>query len=270
MPVFNGAAHMKDACRTVLEQTLADLELLIVDDGSSDGSANTAREIAERDERVRVIARETNSGLPAIPRNAGIREARGRYVAFIDHDDTWFARKLERQVGVLEAEPGIGMVHSYLWGIAGHNPLSGLRELCPPAEKATTFSSLHEGNQVQMSSVAIRREILNDLGGFSEDIELRAVEDFEMWLRVSEAHRIDYICEVHGLYRIRSESISRATNHRERLAYLDERRGTRFLQPRGRRSARMARRMAVTPVALWTHLADGSVRYWTRMRPRPA
>lgn len=268
MPVYNGASHMYEAARSVLNQSFNDLELIIVDDGSSDESVSIARALSAHDTRVRLVLRDGNSGLPAVPRNEGIREGYGKYIAFIDHDDIWFARKLERQVRLMQTRPDLAMVHSYMWGIAGRNPLSGLRELCPPVEKRTTYLTMLHGNQVQMSSVLVMRDVLDDLGGFCEDDELRAVEDFELWLRLAETHLIGYLPEIHGLYRIRANSISRTSDHRKRLNYLDTTRGTRFLQPRESRSRRIAHRLAVTPLALWAHLADGSARYWLRSKPR--
>ena len=268
MPVYNGAAHFTDACGTVLRQSMADLELLIVDDGSTDGTRRIADQIAREDPRVRSVLRDENSGLPAVPRNEGIDLARGAFVAFIDHDDIWLSKKLDRQLRVLERRPDLAMVHSYLWGFHGRNPANGLREICPPGEKATSYETLLRGNQVQMSSVLMRTDVLRSLGGFSEDVELRAVEDFELWLRLAAGCRIGYIPEVHGLYRIRPDSISRATAHRDRLAYLDQSRGTHFLHPSGSGMSRAIRRVAVTPAALWAHLGDGGVRYATGLAPR--
>ncbi len=268
MPVYNGATHLSDACKSVLRQTCGDLELLIVDDGSHDDSYLIARQLASEDARVRPFPRHSNSGLPAVPRNEGVSHARGKYVAFIDHDDIWFTRKLERQLKVLYRTPELAMVHSYLWGVEGKNPASGLREICPPSEKATSFGTMLRGNQVQMSSAVIRSDVLRDLGGFSEDAKLQAVEDFELWLRLCEVYQVGYIPEVHGLYRIRAESISRATAHRDRLAYLDISRGTHFLQPRGNPASRALRRVALTPLALWAHLGSGGFRYMSGITPR--
>lgn len=270
LPVYNGESHLREAVSSVLRQSMSDVELLIVDDGSSDDSASIAHAMAKQDPRIRAFCRERNSGLPAVPRNEGVRESRGEFIAFIDHDDVWFARKLERQLNLLRSRSDLAMVHSYMWAMAGRNPLRGLRELCPPREKHTTYATMLNGNQVQMSSVLIRRETLDLLGGFSEDERLRAVEDFELWLRLAESHAIGYIPEVHGLYRIRANSISRATDHRGRLDYLDKTRGTRFLESRGSRSRRVVHRIAVTPAALWAHLADGATRYWVNSPPRVA
>lgn len=268
MPVYNGAEHISEACVSVLRQSVSDLELLVVDDGSSDDSYEMACAIATLDPRLRPMRRTSNSGLPAVPRNEGVSLARGRYVAFIDHDDIWFTRKLERQLNVLCRLPQTAMVHSYLWGVKGGSPFSGLRELCPPREKATSYQSLLRGNQVQMSSVVMRSAVLCALGGFSEDQDLRAVEDFELWLRLSEEHHVAYIPEIHGLYRIRPNSISRESAHLERLSYLDQSRGTQFLKPRGDRVSRAARRLFATPGALWTHLALGSFRYFSGAAPK--
>lgn len=268
LPVFNGEEFLSAACTSVLNQTLGNVELIIVDDGSTDSSLSIAKSIGNADSRVKVIPLGTNSGLPAVPRNVGIAEAKGRYVAFIDHDDSWWSRKLVRQTSALDKRHDFGMVHSYLWAWRGGNPFQGLRQLLPAAEKSTTYESLLQANNVQTSSVLIRKEVLTRLAGFSEEVKLRAIEDFDLWLRVVRRHGIGYIPEVHGSYRIRRTSISTTSDPMDRLRYLDETRGTNLSTPSHRKITRVVHRAAVTPAAVGGHLVSGTLRYRLGLEPK--
>ena len=261
LPVFNGEEFLLSACTSVLNQTLDNLELIVVDDGSTDRSLSIAKSIGDVDSRVKVISLGTNSGLPAVPRNVGVSEAKGQYIAFIDHDDSWWSRKLVRQISALDRRNDLGMVHSYLWAWRDSNPFQGLRQLLPAAEKSTTYESLLLANNVQTSSVLIRKDVLVGFSGFSEEVKLRAIEDFDLWLRVVRRHGIGYIPEVHGTYRIRPASISSLSDPQDRLRYLDETRGTSLLTPSQRKITRVVRRAALTPAAVGVHLVSGTLRY---------
>jgi teichuronic acid biosynthesis glycosyltransferase TuaG len=103
-PCFNVAAYVGEAIRSVQGQTMGDWEMLLVDDGSTDRTLEICQDAASSDRRIRVFPVEENAG-PAIARNYAIREARGRYVAFLDADDIWYEDKLEQQ---LEAFNGTG------------------------------------------------------------------------------------------------------------------------------------------------------------------
>jgi len=101
MPLHNAADRVEVGVRSVQGQSLADWELLVVDDASTDDSVVRVEALAAGDARVRVLRLERNGG-PAVARNAGIREARGRYIAFLDSDDAWAPEKLARQVALME------------------------------------------------------------------------------------------------------------------------------------------------------------------------
>lgn len=125
--VYNGEPFLHEAIDSIVAQTFADWELLVVDDGSTDGSAAVARRFAEADPRIRVIAHPDggNHGMSAT-RNLGLAKARGAFVAFLDCDDVWLPSKLDEQVGILDAEPTAGMIygrtliwHSWAGGSTG-------------------------------------------------------------------------------------------------------------------------------------------------------
>ncbi|WP_227873227.1 glycosyltransferase family 2 protein [Brachybacterium ginsengisoli] len=110
MPVFNGARTLRRSLGSVLDQTRSDLELIVVDDASTDDTAHIVEEVAQGDSRVRLIRRERSGG-PAAARNTGIASGTGRYLAFCDADDLWLPDKLERQLTLAEAE-GASLVYS--------------------------------------------------------------------------------------------------------------------------------------------------------------
>ncbi|MBE9402928.1 glycosyltransferase family 2 protein [Brachybacterium sp. Marseille-Q2903] len=97
MPVFNGARTVRQSIVSVLDQTCSDLELLVVDDSSTDHTTQIVESLVARDSRVRLIRRDSGGG-PAAARNTGIAQARGRYLAFCDADDLWLPTKLDRQL----------------------------------------------------------------------------------------------------------------------------------------------------------------------------
>ena len=108
MPAFNAERYLGTAVESVLRQTFADFELLIVDDGSSDGTVAAARAFAERDRRVRVL-QQANAG-PGPARNRGFRAASGRLFAFLDSDDEWDETFLAEHVAVLDARPDVDVL----------------------------------------------------------------------------------------------------------------------------------------------------------------
>jgi len=118
LPTYNRADTLPKAVESVLTQTYGDLELIVVDDGSSDGTQ--AMLDAVSDGRVRVVRNPVNHGVSAA-RNRGIAEARGRYIAFQDSDDSWRPRKLERQVALLEADDEVGVIGCG-WQLQGTSP----------------------------------------------------------------------------------------------------------------------------------------------------
>lgn len=131
---LNEARFLAEAIESVLAQTFPDWELLLVDDGSSDGSSDIARDYAARhSDRIRYLAHEghANRGMSA-SRNLGLDHARGRYVGFLDGDDVWTARKLEEQTAVLDSQPRVGMVYgrTLLWH-SWRGDSSGADEYCP-------------------------------------------------------------------------------------------------------------------------------------------
>ncbi len=111
MPCYNAEAYLPESIESVISQTFHNWELLVIDDCSTDNSAEIVRTYASKDERIRMLRTEKPSGSATVPRNIGIQKAQGRYIAFLDADDQWFPEKLEQQLPLFEA-PEVAVVFS--------------------------------------------------------------------------------------------------------------------------------------------------------------
>jgi glycosyltransferase involved in cell wall biosynthesis len=167
MPAYQAAEFIARSIRSAQAQTLRPLEILVIDDGSQD---NTAEAAAACGDLVRVI-RQANGG-PAAARNMGAREARGEWLAFLDADDGWLPHKLERQAA--QINPSISLVHTYCT----------VDENSRFAPEEQTFDSLWSKNTVCTSSVLLRKSEFETVGGFDADRSIMAVEDYNLWLRL--------------------------------------------------------------------------------------
>jgi glycosyltransferase involved in cell wall biosynthesis len=172
----------QEAIESVLQQTYDSWELLLVDDGSSNGSTDVARRYArEHPDRVRYLEHEghENRGMSAA-RNVGMRNATGKYIALLDADDLWLPQKLAKQVGTLEAQPEAGMVFgsSWEWHSWTGNPEHALHDrgrqlgvepdtLVNPPRLVTLFLR-REAETPGTCSALMRRKLVDDVGGFEE------------------------------------------------------------------------------------------------------
>lgn len=186
IPAYNAAACVARAVDSVLAQSWTDRELLVVDDGSRDG---TVAVLGAYGDRVRVLT-QANAG-PAAARNLGLRQARGRYVAFLDADDWWLPSKLSRQVELLDQRPEVGFCSTATRVIA-QDGTPGADWPCscdgtPLLETLFVRSAAVSGST---SGVLARRELLLEAGGF--DASLRGFEDPDLWIRL--AARTAYAC----------------------------------------------------------------------------
>ncbi len=175
IPTFNRAGMVGEAVASVLSQTFADLELLVVDDGSTD---DTAEELSRfRDPRL-TVRRTPNRGVSAA-RNMGIAMARGRFVAFLDSDDLWLPEKLARQMAFMERTGHAASQTQETWLRRGRRVNPRRVHL---KKDGDFFQSALALCLVSPSSVMIQKEFLNRVGGFDEN--LAACEDYDLWLRM--------------------------------------------------------------------------------------
>jgi glycosyltransferase involved in cell wall biosynthesis len=178
IPVLNGAEFIAKAISSVLEQTMSDLELIVIDDGSTDATPQIVR--AFRDPRLRYFY-QPNRGLSGA-RNTGIRQARAPWIAFLDCDDYWMPRKLEAQLEAATAAPEVGLV--YCAGTYRNVAGDMLADL-PAVVEGNALEQLLVGNCVagSASSAMVSRATLDRVGLFDEN--LTCCEDWDMWIRVA-------------------------------------------------------------------------------------
>jgi glycosyltransferase involved in cell wall biosynthesis len=202
VPAFNAQAYIATAVDSVLRQTLRDLELIVVDDGSSDG---TTAALEAYGGALRCL-RQANGGVSRA-RNHGIGESRGRFVAFLDADDAWRPSKLEKQVATLVDHPGCRACYTAVY--LADERLSVLSEQRSENGVVQRDSLLVNGNLVtgSASSVICERALLGEVDGFDEDLSLCA--DWDLWVRLSARTTFVYVDEPLAVYRQSISSMSR-------------------------------------------------------------
>ncbi len=177
VPVYQGEHLIEGAVRSALRQTYQQLEVLVVDDGSTDGTLRVLAGI--RDPRLRV-ERQENGGT-ASARNRALALARGQYIAFLDADDRWFPQKIEAEVAALEAAGVVGIAYSSYYAVDDRGRLLHLPRL--ECSAGRLFEKLLAGDDFLMPSLALfDRRVFDAIGGFKAD---RYHEDYEFILRAS-------------------------------------------------------------------------------------
>lgn len=210
MASYNTAAYVAEAIESVLAQDYPNKELIVVDDGSTDGSVDVIRRFGNR---VRLLQQE-NRG-PAAARNAGIAAAKGRYIAFHDSDDLWLPGRMTAQVAYLEANPDVALVYvGIVWWFRdtdGSFRLPALPPTPPLDDRGAPDIRVDEQNSgwiyhrllfdpiLSTITTMMRRSLLDQIGMFDES--LKRGEDYDLWLRASRVTRMQKLAFPGALYR---------------------------------------------------------------------
>jgi glycosyltransferase involved in cell wall biosynthesis len=182
IPIYNMAGCLEKCLKSVMTQTFQDFEVLIVNDGSTDGLKEIVKNIADG-EKIRYLEQK-NKGISSA-RNLGIKNARGKYIAFLDVDDEWLPDKLQRQVGFLEKNEQCGLSYCDAYKINASGKVAGkCREKRMPY-RGRVCRQLFYSNFIVTSSVMVRKALLERAGLFDETIMIHDGEDFDLWLRLS-------------------------------------------------------------------------------------
>jgi glycosyltransferase involved in cell wall biosynthesis len=186
IPTYNRWPMLREAVDSVLAQTYRNFELIVVDDGSTDGSAARLARITEP---IRVIS-QNHRGVAAA-RNAGARAAQGRYLAFLDSDDLWRPQKLAAQLAFMSTRPDIAVCQTEeIWVRNGRRVNPKARHKKPSGD---IFYRSLELCLVSPSAVMISRALFDEMGGFDE--ALPVCEDYDLWLRIAVDHSVALLPE---------------------------------------------------------------------------
>ncbi len=204
MPSYNSAIFISDAISSVIKQTFNNWELLIIDDCSTDQSLLIAQEYAKNDSRIKVIKLKKNSGV-VNARNIGIENAKGDYIAFLDSDDYWHPRKLEKQIKFFQDNPSIDVVFSEYYRFNSRGILGKVNV----PNKTIEYQDLLKGNCIgNLTGVYKRHKFL--------DIRQKSVgaEDYLFWLEIFSKPNIKGVGVAQPLayYRVAESSKSLSSN----------------------------------------------------------
>jgi glycosyltransferase involved in cell wall biosynthesis len=204
LPVYNGAPYLQAAIDSVLQQSYSDFELIVINDGSTDETAEILDRIT--DSRVRVI-HQTNHGL-ALTLNRAVKEALGEYLVRQDADDLCLPQRFERQIAFLDAHPEHALVGS--WTRILEIEAETARGHRHPTENGELQFLLLFDSYFVHSSVMMRSAALREVGAYPTDPERNPPEDFDLWSRIARRYQVANIDDVLQLYRELPGSISRS------------------------------------------------------------
>lgn len=217
VPAYNRAAYIADAINSVLNQKDAPwpLEVIIIDDGSTDNTEDIVAKTYGDDDRVQYVKIAQSGGRPAVPRNVGLKMARGKLIAFHDSDDRWAPDKLKRQIPQFEKDKNLALSYGTAEIMEGDGKLTGRLIISDMDHLAAgeKYETLLADNVISTLTVVARKDVLKEVGNFNESKLLSAVEDYELWLRVA-AHfpgKIQAIKKPLAYYRQHENNISHAS-----------------------------------------------------------
>jgi len=227
IPTFNSENFIKETIYSVLNQTYQNFEIVIVDDESTDNTVSILQNLSDKDKRI-TYYQIPHSGRPSVPRNYGVEKSNGEYIAFLDSDDIWVKNKLEKQLSEFEKHPDYILVYSMSVTFGDVNIFSPYYEVLPLLHKASKNKNdlLKIGNTITCSSVLLKKETLQKVKGFDEDIKLKAVEDYDLWIRLSELGPFGFVPGIQTYYRVHGKQSSADWQTKQnRVNYLSEKRG---------------------------------------------
>lgn len=197
IPAYNSAHFLKESIGSVLSQTHEVAEVIVVDDGSQDNTADLVKSYPS--DRVKYFWRP-NGGLAAA-RNSGVQQTTSPWVAFLDADDRWEPNKIELQVKALQAQPQAALCYT---GLLMAGPTG--KSVVHAAVADRLWPRLRYENPITPSTVLMRRDVLEQVGGFDE--RLRACEDWDLWVRLGPACKMVAVDQPVTWYRVSASSLS--------------------------------------------------------------
>jgi glycosyltransferase involved in cell wall biosynthesis len=200
MPVYNGEKFLRDAVESILNQTFSDIELIVINDGSSDSSVQIITSYT--DPRIVFINNDSNMGLP-YARNQGVDVSRGEYIAWLDCDDTSMPDRLEKQVRLLDENPQIGVCGAWVKIIGGGSDVIAQY----PSDPEYVRASLLFNNCLANSTVMMRAACTRDIG-LRFDPSHHLSQDYGLWVRIPRPWQITNLPEVLTIYRLHTDQVT--------------------------------------------------------------
>lgn len=205
IPTYNRADLLRGAVDSVLAQTYPNIEVIVVDNGSTDSTAEIMRSYSH-DARVQYIYQE-GSGNPVSPRNLGVSQCRGQWIAFLDSDDEWLPGKIQLQMGCASRDERIGLVYTDVWLTDMTGKIGGRYSDRHTMVEGLVFEDLLRDNFMITSSVVIKRDLFERFNGFDAHFEI--AHDLDLYLKVAAVARVGCVRVPLVRFRIHSLSLSR-------------------------------------------------------------
>ncbi|WP_416687593.1 glycosyltransferase [Candidatus Pseudothioglobus sp. Uisw_041] len=206
--LYDAEKYIEETVKSVINQTYENWEMIIVDDCSSDSSRDIVRKFERKDNRIKLIESKTNFGGPSRPRNIGLENAKGKYIAFLDSDDVWLANKLEKQIEFMK-DNDCDIVYAMANIIDKNGKQQG------PSKDSRVFNKLkyimnNENilfytNYININTVMMKNS--NNIK-FTEDKNLIALEDWYFWIEAQKSLKITFQQKILVNYRVHNSSIS--------------------------------------------------------------
>jgi len=202
IPTYNQADLLREAIQSILDQTFTDWEAIVVNNYSEDNTIEVVESF--KNPRIKLV-NFANHGVIGASRNEGVRYAKADIIAFLDSDDTWINIKLEKVVSFFRQHPGVELVCHDEWVLVGDR----IKSVMKYGPSKDYHRLLFQKNCLSTSAVTMLRHNFLALGGFSEDVRLAGVEDYDFWLRLARAGcTIEYLHEVLGTFRVHGQSFT--------------------------------------------------------------
>lgn len=219
-PVYNGEVTIGRTIESVINQSLPEWEMIIINNGSTDNTLLVVDKYLKKDSRIKLINCSEDSGTPAHPRNLGLREAKGTYISFLDADDAFYPVKLSEIDRFFNENPDIEVVCHGEDHIKNNKVIR--KSYYGPY---TTYKDLlFRENSLSTSAVIVRKEWIDKVGYFSESKEVWGFEDYDYWLRLAKVCKIGYIRKILGIYtvNVNSEAAKIAVNCDNAIKFLEK------------------------------------------------
>lgn len=214
IPSYNHEKYIENCIKSVKDQTYKKIQLIIVDDGSTDNSVNLINKCIEDIEFQTVFIKKKNEGLTKTL-NRGLENIKGEYICFLASDDIWASDKIMKQVLFMMKNPRVGLVFTDALFIK-KNIITSIKYSKYKTKLRTMFNNnrVHDNlyytllvdNIIPSGSVMIKANLLSEIGNFDENL---SSEDFDFWLRVAKSHSIGYIDEPLFYYRLHDSNLSK-------------------------------------------------------------